>query len=154
MDESLRKFGFGRSILLDKNNRIIAGNKTAEKAGELGFENVVIVETDGRTIVAVKRNDVDLDSQVGRELALADNATSKANLAWDEEQIKLCAEGFQFEPEDWGVTLSEVAEEEEEEEAPKESEEARLIVSSKDLTKLSMLLSELEGRGFKCEMKE
>lgn len=154
MDESLRKFGFGRSILLDKNNRIIAGNKTAEKAGELGFENVVIVETDGRTIVAVKRNDVDLDSQVGRELALADNATSKANLAWDDEQIKLCAEGFQFDPEDWGVTLSEVAEEEEEEEAPKESEEARLIVSSKDLTKLSMLLNELEGRGFKCEMKE
>ena len=35
MDESLRKFGLGRSILIDKNNRIIAGNKTAEKAGEL-----------------------------------------------------------------------------------------------------------------------
>ena len=154
MDESLRKFGLGRSILLDRNNRIIAGNKTTEKAGELGFEKVVIVETDGRTLVAVKRSDVDLDSQVGRELALADNATSKANLAWDDEQIELCAEGFQFDPEDWGVTLSEVAEEEEEEEAPKESEEARLIVSSKDLTKLSMLLNELEGRGFKCEIKE
>ena len=26
MDESLRKFGLGRSILIDKNNRIIAGN--------------------------------------------------------------------------------------------------------------------------------
>ena len=153
MDESLRKFGFGRSILLDKNNRIIAGNKTAEKAGELGFENVVIVETDGRTIVAVKRNDVDLDSQVGRELALADNATSKANLSWDDEQIKLCAEGFQFDPEDWGVTLSEIDEEEEEEEAPK-NDDPRLIVSSADLTKLSMLLNELEGRGFKCEIKE
>nr|DAS28190.1 MAG TPA: hypothetical protein [Caudoviricetes sp.] len=111
------------------------------------------METDGHTLVAVKRNDVDLDSQVGRELALADNATSKANLAWDEEQIKLCSEGFQFDPEDWGVTLSEI-EEEEEEEAPKEDEEARLIVSSKDLTKLSMLLNELEGRGFKCEIKE
>ena len=153
MDESLRKFGLGRAILLDKNNRIIAGNKTTEKAGELGFEKVVIVETDGHTLVAVKRNDVDLDSQVGRELALADNATSKANLAWDEEQIKLCAEGFDFDPEDWGVALSEIAEEEEEE-APKEEEEARLIVSSKDLTKLSMLLNELEGRGFKCEIKE
>ena len=45
-------------------------------------------------------------------------------------------------------------EEEEEEEAPKEDEESRLIVSSKDLTKLSMLLNELEGRGFKCEIKE
>ena len=152
MDESLRKFGLGRSILLDRNNRIIAGNKTTEKAGELGFEKVVIVETDGHTLVAVKRNDVDLDSQVGRELALADNATSKANLAWDEEQIKMCAEGFKFDPEDWGVTLSEI-EEEEEEEAPK-NDDPRLIVSSADLTKLSMLLNELEGRGFKCEIKE
>ena len=26
MDESLRRFGLGRSILIDKNNRIIAGN--------------------------------------------------------------------------------------------------------------------------------
>ena len=53
MDESLRKFGLGRSILLDKNDRIISGNKTAEKAAELGFENVLVVETDGNTLVAV-----------------------------------------------------------------------------------------------------
>ncbi|MBR4115652.1 MAG: SAM-dependent methyltransferase, partial [Bacteroidales bacterium] len=72
MDESLRKFGLGRSILLDKNDRIIAGNKTTEKAAELGFENVLIVETDGNTLVAVKRKDIDLDSAKGRELALAD----------------------------------------------------------------------------------
>ena len=83
MDDSLRKFGLGRSILLDKNDRIIAGNKTTEKAAELGFENVLIVETDGNTLVAVKRKDIDLDSAKGRELALADNATSKANLCFD-----------------------------------------------------------------------
>ena len=47
MDESLRQFGLGRSILIDKNNRIIAGNKTTEKAGELGFEDVLVVETAG-----------------------------------------------------------------------------------------------------------
>lgn len=48
MDESLRKFGLGRSILIDKNNRIIAGNKTTEKAADIGFDNVIIVETDGK----------------------------------------------------------------------------------------------------------
>ena len=55
MDESLRKFGLGRSILIDKNNRIIAGNKTAEKAADIGFDNVIIVETNGNSLVAVKR---------------------------------------------------------------------------------------------------
>lgn len=149
MDESLRKFGLGRSILIDRNDRIIAGNKTTEKAGELGFEKVVIVETDGSTLVAVKRNDIDLDSQKGRELALADNATSKANLSWDEDMI---AEQFDFDPEEWGVSMSEPEEEEQEE--PKKEIDTRLIVECGDVTKLSLLFSELQDRGFKCELKE
>lgn len=152
MDDSLRKFGLGRSILIDKNNRIIAGNKTAEKAGELGFEKVVVVETDGNTLVAVKRNDIDLDSQKGRELALADNATSKANLSWDEEMIMQCASQFEFDPEDWGVSMPEPEEEEQEE--PKKEIDTRLIVECGDVTRLSLLFSELQDRGFKCELKE
>lgn len=152
MDDSLRKFGLGRSILIDKNNRIIAGNKTAEKAGELGFEKVVIVETDGSTIVAVKRKDIDLDSTKGRELALADNATSKANISWDNELIAECASQFDFDPEDWGVSMPEPEEEEQEE--PKKDIDTKLIVECGDVTKLSLLFSELQDRGFKCELKE
>ena len=105
MDESLRRFGLGRSILIDKNNRIIAGNKTAEKAADIGFTDVVVVEVDGNQLVAVKRKDIDLDSAKGRELALADNATGKANLAWDEELISAMAEKWDFEPGDWGVEI-------------------------------------------------
>ena len=33
--ESLEKYGAGRSMLIDKDNRIIAGNKTQQKAAEL-----------------------------------------------------------------------------------------------------------------------
>lgn len=105
MDESLRRFGLGRSILIDKNNRIIAGNKTAEKAADIGFTDVVVVEVDGNQLVAVKRKDIDLDSAKGRELALADNATGKANLAWDEELISDMSAQFNFEPGDWGVEI-------------------------------------------------
>lgn len=152
MDESLRKFGLGRSILLDKNNRIISGNKTTEKAGELGYEKVLVIETDGSTLVAVKRNDIDLDSTVGRELALADNATSKANLSWDEGMIMQCAERFDFDPEEWGVSMSE-PEEDSQEESKKEID-TRLIVECGDVTKLSLLFRELQDRGFKCELKE
>ena len=96
MDKSLREFGLGRSILIDKNNRIIAGNKTTEIAADIGFDNVIIVETDGKSLVAVKRKDIDLDSAKGRELALADNATSKANLSFDTDLIMQEAEKFDF----------------------------------------------------------
>ena len=108
MDESLRRFGLGRSILIDKNNRIIAGNKTAEKAADIGFTDVVVVEVDGNQLVAVKRKDIDLDSAKGRELALGDNATGKANLAWDEELIADLSAQFNFEPGDWGVDVENV----------------------------------------------
>lgn len=65
IENSLRKFGAGRSILIDRNNRIIAGNKTIENAANIGLDNVIVVETDGNQIVAVKRKDIDLDSEKG-----------------------------------------------------------------------------------------
>jgi hypothetical protein len=152
IEESLRKFGAGRSILLDKNNRIIAGNKTIENAAIVGLDNVIIVETDGNQIVAVKRKDIDLDSAKGRELALADNATSKANLAWDMDIITEQAERFAIDPEDWGVSMPEP--ETEEPQDTKKELDTRLIVECGDASKLSLLFSELQDRGFKCELKE
>lgn len=152
MDESLRKFGLGRSVLLDKNDRIIAGNKTVEKAAELGFENAIIVETDGKTLVAVRRNDIDLDSAKGREFALADNATSKANICFDTDLIMQEAEIYDFDPEDWGVTMEQP--EEEQPEDGKKVIDTRLIVECSDVYKLSLLYSELQDRGFKCELKK
>ena len=154
MDESLRRFGLGRSILIDKNNRIIAGNKTAEKAADIGFTDVLVVEVDGNQLVAVKRKDIDLDTSKGRELALADNATGKANLSWDEKMIAEMATKFDFNPDDWGVDVSMEKPDNEEEEQTKKEISTRLIVECGDVSKLSMLFSELQDRGFKCELKE
>lgn len=154
MDESLRKFGLARSIVIDKNNRIIAGNKTAEKAADIGFTDVLVVEVDGNQLVAVKRKDIDLDSAKGRELALADNATSKANLAWDESLIEEVSQQWGFEPHDWGVDVFRQEEPEQEEPSGKKEISTRLIVECGDVTKLSLLFSELQDRGFTVELKE
>lgn len=154
MDESLRKFGLARSIVIDKNNRIIAGNKTAEKAADIGFTDVLVVEVDGNQLVAVKRKDIDLDSAKGRELALADNATSKANLAWDESMIEEVSQQWGFEPQEWGVDVSVQEEPEQEESSGKKKISTRLIVECGDVTKLSLLFSELQDRGFSVELKE
>lgn len=154
MDESLRKFGLARSIVIDKNNHIIAGNKTAEKAADIGFTDVLVVEVDGNQLVAVKRKDIDLDSAKGRELALADNATSKANLAWDESMIEEVSQQWGFEPQDWGVDVFQQEEPEQEEQSGKKEISTRLIVECGDVTKLSLLFSELQDRGFSVELKE
>lgn len=113
IEKSLRENGAGRSILLDKNNRIIAGNKTTENAATIDMDDVIIVETDGTKLVAVKRTDIDLDSEQGRRMALADNATSAANLEWNEDQLRAMQQEMEgFNPEDWGVKMLKKAVEE------------------------------------------
>jgi site-specific DNA-methyltransferase (adenine-specific) len=99
--KSFEKFGAGRSILLYKNNRIIAGNKSVEYSG---IEDVLIVESDGTQLIAVKRTDIDLDSPQGREMALADNASAKANIVFDAELIE--AELGEAVCEEWGIDVA------------------------------------------------
>ena len=84
IEKSFKHFGAGRSILIDKNNRIIAGNKSAEN---FTGDDIQIIESDGTKLIAVKRTDIDLDTPIGREMALADNATAKANIVWAEDVI-------------------------------------------------------------------
>lgn len=105
IEKSLRNNGAGRSILIDKNNRIIGGNGVVEAAGQIGLEDVQIVETDGTKIIAVKRTDIDLDSKQGREMALADNATGAADLAWDTDTIAEVEAEYDIDADEWGVDL-------------------------------------------------
>lgn len=101
LEKSLRENGAGRSILLDKDNNIIAGNGIIEAAGQIGLDKVKIVESTGDEIIAVKRTDITLNSKKGRKMAFADNATARADLAWDEETLK--TEFDDEELKDWGV---------------------------------------------------
>lgn len=102
LEKSLRENGAGRSILIDKDNNIIAGNGIIEAAGNIGLEDLQIVETDGTKIVAVKRTDVALDSEQGRTMALADNATAAIDLSWNEDNIREEADRWDFDPNEWG----------------------------------------------------
>lgn len=83
VEESLRQYGAGRSILVDRHGYIIAGNTTHEAAIDIGLTDAVIVKTDGRKLVVVQRTDLDIDSPAGRALAVADNRTSEVGLSWD-----------------------------------------------------------------------
>lgn len=105
LEKSITEYGLGRSILVDKNNKIIAGNGVTETAGNLGLDDIIIVPTDGKKLVVVKREDIDLDSKEGRSLALADNAVSNVNLEWDEENVKELSYEWNINVKDWGVDV-------------------------------------------------
>jgi hypothetical protein len=106
LEKSLREYGAGRSILVDKDNNIIAGNGIAEVAGQLGITKTRIVETTGDELVVVKRTDVELDSAQGRGMALADNATAAADLEWNEGLVAAEADKFDLDLAGFGLDFA------------------------------------------------
>lgn len=83
LDQSVRELGAGRSLLVDKNGIILAGNHAQEAFINAGLENVIEVESDGNSIIVVKRTDMDANSTAGKKMAIMDNRTSEQGLAWD-----------------------------------------------------------------------
>lgn len=88
LERSIERNGLGRSILVDREGRIIAGNKTTERVADLTSNEVpiVVVRTTGQQLVVVQREDLDLASETdprARELAIADNRTAEVGLEWD-----------------------------------------------------------------------
>jgi hypothetical protein len=93
--ESLQRYGAARSIVIDEDNRILAGNGTIEGAKAAGIKNVRIIETDGDEIIAVKRTGLTEDQKVG--LALADNRTADLS-EWDQEMLHQLSEEHDLTP--------------------------------------------------------
>lgn len=83
IENSLREFGAGRSILVDKNGNIIAGNATYQGSVDVGIEDCIVVPSDGTKLVVVQRTDLDIDDPIAKRLAIADNRISEVNLDWD-----------------------------------------------------------------------
>ena len=86
LEKSLRQYGAGRSVLVDRDGNLIAGNKTVDVAAEIDLP-VRVVQTDGHELVVVQRTDLDLDSSEGRGLAIADNRTGETGLEWNTDTL-------------------------------------------------------------------
>lgn len=86
--KSVGRLGLGRSIVVDSAGRVIAGNKTLEAARAAGVKNIQLIESDGKTLVVVRRADLDLKKdKKAKELAIADNRTNEVDLSWDNDVL-------------------------------------------------------------------
>jgi ParB-like chromosome segregation protein Spo0J len=84
ISSALREVGAARSIVVDEDNVILAGNATVEAALAAGLTHVQVVDADGGTVIAVRRSG--LTTEQKRRLALFDNRA--AELAdWDREVL-------------------------------------------------------------------
>lgn len=91
LGDSLSTVGLGRSIVVDKNGIVLAGNSTQERAVDQGFEDAIEIESDGTRLIVVKRTDLDLTNdpeQKARKLTFYDNRAGELGIRWDLEQLQ------------------------------------------------------------------
>lgn len=101
INKSLKECGAGRSILIDNENNIIAGNGVFEQSQKLGLKTK-IVETDGTELVVVKRTDLATDDDKRKQLAVIDNSASDSS----EFDFELLKTDFDQETlNDWGIDV-------------------------------------------------
>lgn len=94
IQESLQQVGAARSIVIDENGVILAGNGTVEAAGQIGIDRVKIIEASGDEIIAVRRSG--LTDEQKKKLAYYDNRTGD-EAEWDMEQVAAdLLEGYDF----------------------------------------------------------
>lgn len=100
---AIKKHGLARSVVADKNNVVFVGDKVFKAAKQLGINKIHVVETNGDTLVVVKRTDIDSESVKGKDISLVDNLSSQENLEWDSDSvISATNTHFGFNPLEWG----------------------------------------------------
>ena len=104
IDKSLKELGAGRSILIDSENEIIAGNGVFEQAEKQNIK-IKIVETDGTELIAVKRTDLKTNDKKRKKLALIDNHASDTS-EFDMELVKQDFEDVKLE--EWEFDLEKI----------------------------------------------
>ena len=107
LETSISKYGIGRGVLADKNLKLIAGNHAVKEMMEQGVEQVIVVPTDGKTLVVTQRVDIDKDSKEGHGLALADNRVTQANLNFDMSVIRELDAEFDLDLSDLAININE-----------------------------------------------
>jgi hypothetical protein len=86
---SLQEVGAARSIVVDEDGVILAGNATVTAAQHAGIDRVRVIDTDGTELVAVRRSG--LTPEQKRRLALLDNRAAEL-ASWDTEVLASLAE--------------------------------------------------------------
>lgn len=83
--KSVDECGLGRSVVIDSENCIVAGNGLVSTLDK--NTKVKVIETDGSELVVVKRTDLKTDDEKRKKLAVMDNSTSDTS-EFDIELLK------------------------------------------------------------------
>ena len=117
--KSVDDCGLGRSIVIDNENEIIAGNGLVSAISK--NTPIKVIESTGKELIVVKRTDLSTKDEKRKKLAVMDNSASDSS-EFDLELLKLDFDDFKLQ--EMGIDIETVEEETEivEDEVPEEVE--------------------------------
>lgn len=83
--KSIEETGLGRSVVIDSENELIAGNGVVSQLPK--DTKIRVIETDGSELVVVKRTDLKTADEKRKKLAAMDNSASD-KVDWDYDNLK------------------------------------------------------------------
>lgn len=146
--KSLEECGAGRSIVIDNDDEIIAGNGIYEQAQALNIP-VKVIETDGSELVVVKRTDLNSDDEKRKKLAVMDNSTSDSS----EFDLELLSVDFDVpELKDMGIDIPEIKEKELKDISDELKESYEVVVECQSEQEQEEIFTQLNEMGLKCRL--
>lgn len=145
--KSVEEVGFGRSIVIDNENNIIAGNGLVSQVAKT--TPIKVVETNGSELVVVKRTDLATDDEKRKQLAVMDNSTSDSS----EFDFELLNEDFESETlQDWGIDFPKFEENEIKDISDDLKECYEVVCECETESEQEELFSKLQKEGIKCRL--
>ena len=152
IQESLKRYGAARSIVIDENNMLIAGHGTVEGAKQFGITKVRVIETEGDELIAVRRSNWTEDQKIGANLA--DNRTSDLS-EWDAELLHTLSQDHDIKPwfndDDINELLGKAEEEDlADDQTDSIKETYAVLITCQDEIEQTSALETLTQQGFQC----
>jgi hypothetical protein len=85
IQEGIHEVGLARSIVVDEDLMVLAGNGVVEAAAAAGIRRVRYIDADGDELIAVRRSN--LSEEQKKRLAIFDNRTSELS-QWDASALR------------------------------------------------------------------
>jgi hypothetical protein len=145
--KSLEETGFGRSVLIDSENCLIAGNGVVSQLPK--NTKIKVVETDGTEMVVVKRTDLKTSDRKRKELARNDNATAN-NVEWDNEELAIDFDTKELKT--WGIEDLPNAENELQDLSDKMEHSFEVVIECVNEEEQQMAYDKLIAEGYKCRI--
>lgn len=151
---ALHEVGAARSIVIDEDGVVLAGNATLDAAAEAGITRLRVIETDGQELVAVKRTGLTAEQKT--RLALYDNRA--AELAeWDVDVLRDLVESNMvdgmFTAEELGALIPELMPSANDDAIAIQNDIKYLVmVECTDEQAQQSLFQELQERGYSCKL--